>query len=75
MKKVCVRRSEVRGRETGKLAPYADYYVVNDHNRQDLQESARRIVDLFLVDLHIASPRPTSGGCISPFQRRTAPRV
>jgi deoxycytidylate deaminase len=36
------------GQETGKLAPYADYYVVNDHNRQDLQESARRIVDLFL---------------------------
>lgn len=65
------------GQETEALARHADYYVVNDRNRQDLQESASRVIDLFIGGprrsqptaderrMHLAFSASNSSGCLS----------
>jgi deoxycytidylate deaminase len=65
------------GQETEALARHADYYVVNDRNRQDLQQSASRIIDLFIGGprrsqptaderrMHLAFSASNGSGCLS----------
>jgi deoxycytidylate deaminase len=38
------------GQQVGRLSAFADYYIVNNENRQKLQEEAERFIDLLLGD-------------------------
>jgi deoxycytidylate deaminase len=73
------RKSSVggAGQETAKLAQLADYFIVNNRNRQELQAGARRIINLLLGGvensqptaderrMHLAFSASNSSGCLS----------
>jgi deoxycytidylate deaminase len=68
---------ERAGQETGELAQFADYFVVNNRNLTDLKDTARRIFDLLMGGvensrptdderrMHLAFSESIASGCLS----------
>lgn len=64
------------GQQVGKLAAYADYYVVNNSNREELGQESNRFLSLLLGEdisqptydercMHLAFSSANSSGCLS----------
>lgn len=64
------------GQQVGKLAAHADYYVVNNSNREELSQESKRFLSLLLGEeisqptydercMHLAFSAANSSGCLS----------